>query len=139
MLVAVIVLFAVCWGPSLIDNVLVAYGWVEQLNYGYLKHMRQAFALMSYFNSCVNPCVYAFMSRNFRQTFQYAICSCIKGRDYTRNYRYQRQAVSSSGSTNMSSFSTTSDSQSNRLRTSQSKSSNVTLSPSSSATVDFKL
>ncbi len=35
------------------------------------KHSRfQAFALMSYFNSCVNPIVYAFMSKNFRDSFR---------------------------------------------------------------------
>lgn len=41
MLVIVIVLFAVCWGPSLIDNVLVAFGKVDRLHYGHLKPMRQ--------------------------------------------------------------------------------------------------
>ena len=94
MLVAVIVLFTICWAPSLIDNVLVAFGVVGKLNYDYLKHLRQAFALMSYFNSCVNPVVYAFMSKNFRATFKYALCSCVKGREYGRQYRYSKQAAS---------------------------------------------
>ncbi len=132
MLVAIIVLFAVCWGPTFIDDVLVAFGLVEKLHYGHLKPMRQvngytasqdsaasiihgrisctcemcksegdvsddkehtmlsllssscprspfgirrdnlllralqAFSLMAYSNSCVNPVVYAFMSKNFR-------------------------------------------------------------------------
>lgn len=93
MLVAVIVLFTICWSPSLIDNVLVAFGVVERLNYGYLKHLRQAFALMSYFNSCVNPFVYAFMSKNFRATFKHALCK-------ERKYRYNRQAASTTSMTN---------------------------------------
>ena len=76
MLVAIIVLFAVCHGPSLIDNVLVSFGYVEQLNYGHLKYIRQAFALMSYFNSCINPVVYTFMSKTFRDSFRYALCVC---------------------------------------------------------------
>ena len=106
MLVAVIVLFAICWAPSLIDNVLVAFGIVGKLNYGYLKHVRQAFALMSYFNSCVNPVVYAFMSKNFRATFKYALCSCIKGKNYGRRYAYSRQAASTTFTTNAVSVAT---------------------------------
>jgi len=39
----------------------------------FLRYARQAFALMSYANSCVNPVVYAFMSRNFRAGFRKAI------------------------------------------------------------------
>ena len=75
-MVTIIVLFTVCWGPALIDNVLVAFGHVDKLNYGHLKPMRQAFDVMSYFNSCVNPIVYAFMSKNWRKSFISTLCSC---------------------------------------------------------------
>ena len=80
MLVTIICLFAICWGPTLIDNVISAYSpdVVSPLNYGYLKYMRQAFALMAYFNSCVNPIVYAFMSKNFREGFKRTILSCCR-------------------------------------------------------------
>ena len=77
MLVIVISLFAVCWAPVLLDNVLASFGIVERYNYGWIKHMRQAFSLMSYANSCVNPIVYAFMSKNFRDSFKSAMCSCV--------------------------------------------------------------
>ena len=76
MLVAIAVLFAICHGPSSIDNVLVSFGYVDQLHYRKLKYMRQAFALISYFNSCINPIVYAFMSKTFRESFKYALCMC---------------------------------------------------------------
>ena len=91
MLVLVIILFAFCWGPLLIDNVLVAFGVLNQYHYGYLKYMRQAFSLMAYANSCVNPIVYAFMSRNFRESFHNSLCSCIKGESYRRRHQFLRQ------------------------------------------------
>ncbi|XP_023216276.1 trissin receptor-like [Centruroides sculpturatus] len=80
MLVAVVLLFILCWSPILITNVLTAFGIVDELNIGHLKPLRTAFHLMSYFNSCVNPCVYGFMSQNFRNSFQIALKSCLCGR-----------------------------------------------------------
>ncbi|KAH9489295.1 hypothetical protein Btru_057032 [Bulinus truncatus] len=88
MLVTVVVLFAICWGPILISNVLTAFGHLQQLNYHYLKPMRMTFNLLSYFNSCINPIVYAFMSKNFRQSFKFAICACLKGKAFVRAYRF---------------------------------------------------
>ena len=49
MLVAIIVLFAICWGPTFIDDVLVAYGVVGKLNYGHLKPMRQVILHLAIF------------------------------------------------------------------------------------------
>ncbi|KAK7495066.1 hypothetical protein BaRGS_00004692 [Batillaria attramentaria] len=91
MLVAVIVIFVVCWAPILVSNVLTAFGFIHHLNYGYLKPMRQAFYLLAYSNSCVNPLIYGFFSRHFRRTFLHAICTCLKGREYTRTMFLQRQ------------------------------------------------
>ncbi|KAK3089789.1 hypothetical protein FSP39_006549 [Pinctada imbricata] len=80
MLVTIVSLFAICWGPILINNVLVAFGVLDNLNTGYLKPMRMAFHLMSYANSCVNPIVYGFLSKNFRDSFKSAVRSCFTGR-----------------------------------------------------------
>lgn len=85
MLVAVIVLYSICHAPCLIDNVLASFGIVDKLNYGILKHIRMAFFVMSYFNSCVNPLVYAFMSKNFREGFKIALCMCLY-RENTHGY-----------------------------------------------------
>lgn len=90
MLIIIVLLFAVCWGPILLDNVLVAFGLVDQLHMGDLMYMRIAFNLMSYANSCVNPIVYGFMSKNFRGSFKHALLGCVKGKgraiygDFTR-------------------------------------------------------
>lgn len=98
MLALVVLLFAVCWGPVLVQNVLTAWGHLHHLHYGYLKPMRQAFFLLSYVNSCLNPVVYAFFSRNFRQSFKMAICACVKGKAFVRAYRYSVSAASSRAS-----------------------------------------
>lgn len=80
MLVAVVLLFILCWTPILVTEVLTAYDILHRINYGYLKPMRMVFHLMSYFNSCVNPIVYGFLSRNFRDSFINALCLCFRGR-----------------------------------------------------------
>ena len=56
--------------------------------------MREAFHVMSYANSCVNPVVYGFMSKNFRQTFKRALCSCLRGRQYIRQMTFRTQTES---------------------------------------------
>ncbi|XP_060598437.1 allatostatin-A receptor-like isoform X2 [Ruditapes philippinarum] len=82
MLMVVVVLFAVCWTPVLVNNVLVAFQHMDYLHMGYLKPLRMVFHLLSYANSCVNPFVYAFMSKNFRDGFKQSILTCIKGQAY---------------------------------------------------------
>ncbi|XP_015116772.1 QRFP-like peptide receptor isoform X1 [Diachasma alloeum] len=85
MLVAVVVLFAICWSPMLIDNVLTAYGVLPRLKSGVIKHMNTAFQLMAYFNSCINPIIYGFMSKHFRESFLAAACGawcCLRQRVY---------------------------------------------------------
>ena len=73
MLVAVVLLFVICWSPYLIDNVLMSFDVLPAARTGRIKHMRIAFHLLSYVNSCINPFVYGFMSRNFRRGFEVAL------------------------------------------------------------------
>ena len=93
MLVAVVVVFIVCWAPILINNVLIAFEILPELNVPPYKYMRECFHLLSYVNSCVNPIVYGFMSRNFRQTFKKALCSCLRGRQYVRKLTFKNQSL----------------------------------------------
>ena len=92
MLVAVVLVFIVCWAPILVNNLLVAFGVWPELSIAPYKYIMEAFHLMSYANSCVNPFVYGFMSRNFRQTFKRALCSCVRGRQYVRKLTFKRQS-----------------------------------------------
>ncbi|KAG8321552.1 hypothetical protein J6590_044383 [Homalodisca vitripennis] len=78
MLVLIVVVFVVCWAPILILDVLTAFQVLEEYSTGFLKHVRTTFHLMSYFNSCVNPIIYGFMSKNFRESFQKALSRCCR-------------------------------------------------------------
>ena len=77
MLIVVIIIFVLCWTPILVVNVLMAFGVYPILNYGYLKAFKTTFHLLSYANSCVNPIIYGFMSRNFRASFKAALTKCL--------------------------------------------------------------
>lgn len=50
MLVATVLLFALCWGPVLVENVLTAYGYLPRSKSGTHKHLHTVFQLMSYLN-----------------------------------------------------------------------------------------
>ena len=84
MLMVVVLLFVICWTPILVNNVLVAFEILDYLHMGRLKQMRIVFHIMSYANSCVNPFVYAFMSKNFRDGFKQSVCACVSGDGYLR-------------------------------------------------------
>ncbi|XP_045119829.1 QRFP-like peptide receptor isoform X2 [Portunus trituberculatus] len=73
MLVVVVLLFILCWSPVLVVNVLKAYS-VLPLYSPTLKHIATVADLLSYCNSCVNPFVYGFMSKNFRKSFKQVLC-----------------------------------------------------------------
>lgn len=101
MLIVVVLLFAICWGPILINNVLVAAGVLNRYHYGYLKPLRQAIFLLSYLNSCLNPLVYSFMSAHFRASFRQAILTCC---GFRRRMRSPRDAASFRSRTSTVSF-----------------------------------
>ncbi|KHJ44090.1 7 transmembrane receptor [Trichuris suis] len=73
MLVTILLLFFICWTPTLVDEFLVAFDYLCHTSpTTTLKYMRMIFAIMKFSNSCINPLVYAFMSNSFRSTFMIA-------------------------------------------------------------------
>lgn len=97
MLLIVVILFAVCWTPLLVDQVLVSFGHVDNLHMGFLKPMRIAFNILAYANSCINPFVYAFMSKNFRDGFKQSVCACVGGAAYySKNAHMSARSMTSS-------------------------------------------
>lgn len=87
MLVAIVLIYLICWGPITVNNLLVSFGVIDDLHQGFLRPMRITFFLLSYVNSCTNPIVYAFMSRHFRNTFQYTLFLLCRKYTLTRQNR----------------------------------------------------
>ncbi|XP_023222118.1 allatostatin-A receptor-like [Centruroides sculpturatus] len=65
MLIFVIVLFMICWGPRLMMNVIIKKGLTNFNHSAYSA--RIACNLLSFVHSALNPFVYGFMSSNFRK------------------------------------------------------------------------
>ena len=55
--------FTVAWLPYQLNNIVFAYGNVE-----HALLINTAAKILAYFNSCVNPIIYALMWRPFRQS-----------------------------------------------------------------------
>ncbi|KAE8291937.1 G-protein coupled receptor 54 [Larimichthys crocea] len=68
MVVVMVALFLICWGPIQVCILLQAFGLRSYVLYK-LKIWGHC---MSYSNSTVNPLVYAFMGNNFRKAFKHA-------------------------------------------------------------------
>uniref|UniRef100_UPI00358E7628 somatostatin receptor type 5-like n=1 Tax=Myxine glutinosa TaxID=7769 RepID=UPI00358E7628 len=72
MVVVVVAVFVLCWLPFYILNIVnLAVEPPEDM----LFHCLYLFiVILSYTNSCANPILYAFLSENFKQSFQKALC-----------------------------------------------------------------
>uniref|UniRef100_A0A8C7DEB2 KISS1 receptor n=1 Tax=Oncorhynchus kisutch TaxID=8019 RepID=A0A8C7DEB2_ONCKI len=77
MVVVMVALFTVCWGPIQICILLQAFG--PHLRSYALYKVKIWAHCMSYSNSSVNPLVYAFMGNNFRKAFKNAFPSVFRG------------------------------------------------------------
>ena len=78
MLILVVVLYAITWGPLLIIAVLVSFEVLNNMCFNTLLQISAASHICAFLNSTVNPIVYSFMSRNFRDTVKEALRSCCR-------------------------------------------------------------
>ncbi|XP_069482142.1 G-protein coupled receptor 54-like [Ambystoma mexicanum] len=79
MVVVIVLLFSICWGPIQLFILFQAFDSTFQKNYKTYK--LKIFAhCMSYSNSSINPIVYAFMGANFRKSFKKAFPFIFKQR-----------------------------------------------------------
>ncbi|XP_002731735.2 galanin receptor type 1-like [Saccoglossus kowalevskii] len=77
MLLLVVLLFMICWGPLLWLICLIEFGYIPRYSH-FKTYLAIAFNLLSYLNSCMNPICYAFISRTFRNCFFWAIKTCCR-------------------------------------------------------------
>ncbi|GFS01946.1 orphan G-protein coupled receptor 23 [Elysia marginata] len=73
MLIIIIVVFFVAWGPKLVLAVLKKY----QVSFLYFPSafvIERIFNILPYVQSSINPIIYVFMSRNIRSSIQHAAC-----------------------------------------------------------------
>ncbi|KAK1153803.1 G-protein coupled receptor 54-like [Acipenser oxyrinchus oxyrinchus] len=71
MVVAIVLLFSVCWGP--IQLFLLVQGFYRGFQANYETYKIKTWAnCMSYANSALNPIVYSFMGESFRKSFKKA-------------------------------------------------------------------
>ncbi|XP_058492503.1 KISS1 receptor b [Solea solea] len=80
MVVVMVALFLICWGPIQVCILLQAFGLRSYVLYK-LKIWGHC---MSYSNSSVNPLVYAFMGNNFRKAFRHAFPAIFLWRTRSR-------------------------------------------------------
>jgi len=92
MLLMVVCVFIVCWSPILIFNVLQSFDVIPTQLFDEYKHVKTSFSLLAYFNSCLNPIIYGFMSATFRQSFKDLLWpqGRIKSYNSNSNNDYQR-------------------------------------------------
>ncbi|XP_049953328.1 galanin receptor type 1-like isoform X1 [Schistocerca serialis cubense] len=68
MLILVVVLFLLCWGPRIIMNMLTKIGLQSFTPTEYT--MRVVFNILPVIHACFNPVIYSFMSKNFRRSLK---------------------------------------------------------------------
>ncbi|KAG9350748.1 hypothetical protein JZ751_024637 [Albula glossodonta] len=79
MVVAIVLLFSLCWGP--IQFYILVQAFSSTFRHSYCTYKLKIWAhCMSYTNSCINPIVYAFMGANFRKAFKRAFPCVFKQR-----------------------------------------------------------
>ncbi|XP_060554067.1 orexin receptor type 2-like [Ruditapes philippinarum] len=86
MLVAVVVVFAICFLPNHTLNILRYTGQLQNVPQ---KRLIALFAhWATFFNSCINPVIYNFMSEAFRKAFRdVALRSCFRCRKRRRQWQ----------------------------------------------------
>ncbi|XP_045620411.1 galanin receptor 2b [Procambarus clarkii] len=68
MLIVVVVLFLLCWGPRLVMEMCINLG-LQQFNQVFYN-FNIVFVLLPFIHCCINPIIYCFMSKNFRRSMK---------------------------------------------------------------------
>ena len=82
MLMAIVVLFVLCWGPTIVTEMLIGLGRQTFTQEFYV--FKWVSSLLPFVHCCINPVIYCFMSKNFRDSMCYP---CRKKRKRRRRRR----------------------------------------------------
>lgn len=66
MLIVVVLLFILCWGPTIIIDMLIGLGKQRFTQEFYV--FKWVSSLLPFLHCCINPIIYSFMSKNFRKS-----------------------------------------------------------------------
>ncbi|XP_068248929.1 galanin receptor 2a-like [Palaemon carinicauda] len=68
MLIVVVILFLLCWGPTIVMEICINLGFqkFDQIFYNF----NIGFKLLPFIHCCINPIIYCFMSKNFRRSMR---------------------------------------------------------------------
>lgn len=74
MVFVVVFVFMICWLPIQVIFMIQTFGNYTNTVEGIACQM--AANCLAYFNSCINPLLYTFLSRQFRKSFKRVLCCC---------------------------------------------------------------
>lgn len=82
MLIVIVLLFVLCWGPNIIVDMLIGLGKQTFTQEFYV--FKWVSSLLPFVHCCMNPVIYCFMSKNFRasmaKAFSYPSRCCRRCR-----------------------------------------------------------
>ena len=106
MLICVVILFFICWGPRFIMEIIIKSHTITQFNHA-LYWSRVILFLLPFVHAVINPIIYMIMSKNFRTSLRVLghrrcyCCSLLPGSSSRGEHGIELQLRGRSGSHNL--------------------------------------
>lgn len=81
----IVMFFMFCWFPLYTLNFLESYDWVNHPTW-----LMDTLIILSHLNSAINPLLYAYHLKDFREAFNRVLCLCILRKRDLRDIRRQQ-------------------------------------------------